>query len=162
MTGPAMGEIAPPRQLHRWASLSLVMHESVLRDFFLGRINGSQLNDDLAGSIVQTSHDVLTYYVNPMDGKFQVEPSHLVKLCDAVLAGQVNPEHLEIIGYCLVVSDHFFSQDQPDHGMNLVSDTAFDWASPEMNYPLNLPMVAKFRYRLVTGNSTFTYADSDH
>src|SRR5205807_1323374 len=123
--------------------------------------NESQLNDDLAGSIVQTSHDVFTYYVNPMDGKFQVDPSHLVKLCDAVLAGQVNPEHLEVVGYCLVVSDHFFYQEQSDDG-NLVSDTAFDWASPETNYALTLPNVWKFRYRLLNGYSIFTFADADH
>jgi hypothetical protein len=136
------------------------MHESVLRDYFLGRIDESQLNDDLAGPIVQTSYDVFTYYVNPMDGRFQVDPSHLVKLCDAVLGGLLNAEHLEVIGYCLVVSEHFFSETS-DVG-DVVSDTAFDWASPEMNYALTPPNIAKFRHRLLTGNSTFTFADADH
>src|ERR1051325_1217428 len=84
------------------------MHESVLKDYFLGLIDESQLNEDLEGSVIQTFHDVITHYVNPMDSDFQVELAHLVKLCDAVLSGKLKAEHLELIGYCLVASDQFF------------------------------------------------------
>ena len=133
------------------------MHESVLRDYFLGRINESRLNADLAGSVVQTSYDVFTHYVNPMDVNFQVEPSHLVKLCDAVLAGHLDPKHLEIIGHCLVASDHFLLPDESNAG-DVVRETAYDWAGP--NLLLTLTNVAKFRDRLLTGNDTFTRADA--
>ena len=135
------------------------MHESVLRDYFLGQINASRLGEDLAESIVQTSHDVFTHYVNEMDGDFQVDPAHLVKLCDAVLSGDLAPDNLEIIGYCLVTSDHFFWEQESAHG-ELVAETAYDWSSPVINFPLTKANVAKFRDRLLTGNNTFTRADA--
>jgi hypothetical protein len=135
------------------------MHESVLRDYFLGRIDESRLSDDLAGSVVQTSHDVFTHYVDQMDGDFQVDPIHLVKVCDAVLSGDLSPDSLELIGYCLVTSDQFFWQQESKQG-NLVAETSYDWSSPEINYPLTLANVAKFRDRLLTGNDTFTKADA--
>lgn len=76
------------------------MHELALKDYFLGVIDESRLTQDLAGSVVQTSLDVITHYVNHMDSSFQVKPAHLVKLCDAVLSGKLNAEYLELIGYC--------------------------------------------------------------
>jgi hypothetical protein len=135
------------------------MHESILKDYFLGLIDESRLNEDLEGSVVQTSFDVFTHYVNPMDSDFQVEPSHLVKLCDAVLSGKLNAEHLELIGYCLVASEHFFWDEDSKSG-ELVSETANDWSDAEINYPLTVRNIEKFRERLLTGNDTFTKADA--
>ena len=133
------------------------MHESILKDYFLGVIDESRLNEDLEGSVVQTSLDVITHYVDPMDSDFQVEPAHLVKLCDAVLSGKLNAEHLELIGYSLVASDHFF-WDETKSG-ELVAETAYDWSSPEINYPLTVGNIEKFRGLLI-GNDTFTKADT--
>jgi hypothetical protein len=102
---------------------------------------------------------VITYYVNPMDTDFQVEPAHLVKLCDAVLSGKLNAEHLELIGYCLVASEHFFWDEESKSG-KLVAETAYDWSDAEINYPLTAKNIAKYRERLLTGNDTFTKADA--
>lgn len=135
------------------------MNESVLRDYFVGQIDTSLLAKDLKGSVVQTSYDVFTHYVNEMDGEFRVNPSHLVKLCDAVLAGDLPPGDLSIIGYCLVTSDHF-SWEQDSKDGDLVAETAYDWSSPEINFPLTVDNVAKFRDRLLTGHDPFTCADA--
>jgi len=94
-----------------------------------------------------------------MDSEFQVEPSHLVKLCDAVLSGKLNAQHLELIGFCLVGSDHFFWECETKSG-DLVAETAYDWSSPEINYPLTVKSIEKFRERLLTGKDTFTRADT--
>ncbi len=135
------------------------MHESILKDYFLDLIDESRLTDDLEGSVVQTSLVVITHYVNPMDSDFQVELIHLVKLCDAVLSGKLNAEYLELIGYCLVASDHFFWEEESKSG-ELIAETAYDWSSPEINYPLKVENVEKFRERLITGEDTFTKADA--
>jgi hypothetical protein len=135
------------------------MHESILQDYFLGVIDESRLNEDLEGSVVRTSFDVITHYVNPMDSEFRVEPAHLVKLCDAVLSGKLNAERLEPIGYCLVASDHFFWEEDSKSG-ELVAETAYDWSSPEINYPLTSENIEKFRERLITGEETFSKADA--
>ncbi|MDQ3816766.1 MAG: hypothetical protein M3362_03615, partial [Acidobacteriota bacterium] len=91
--------------------------------------------------------------------EFRVEPSHLVKLCDAVLSGKLNAERLELIGYCLVASDHFFWEEDSRSG-ELVAETAYDWSSPEINYPLTFENIEKFRERLITGEETFSKADA--
>jgi hypothetical protein len=135
------------------------MHESALKDYFLGVIDESRLSKDLGGSVVQTSHDVITHYVNPMDTDFTLEPAHLAKLCDAVLSGKLSAEHLELIGYCLVASDHFFWDEESKSG-GLVAETAYDWSSPEINYPLTVGNIEKFRKRLLTGEDAFTKADA--
>jgi hypothetical protein len=135
------------------------MHESVLKDYFLGVIDESRLSEDLEGSVVQTSHDVITHYVDPMDTDFTLEPAYLVKLCDAVLSGKLSAEHLELIGYCLVASDHFFWDEESKSG-ELVAETAYDWSSPEINYPLTVGNIEKFRERLLTGEDAFTRADA--
>ena len=142
-----------------WPSSRECMHESTLKDYFLGVIDESRLNEDSEGSVVQTSFDVITHYVNPMDSDFQVEPAHLIKLCDAVLSGKLDVRHLELIGYCLVASDHFFWDEDSKAG-ELVAETAYDWSSPEINYPLTSENIKKFRERLVTGEDTFSKADA--
>jgi hypothetical protein len=135
------------------------MNESILKDYFLGVVDESRLNEDLEGSVVRTSFDVITHYVNPMDSEFRVEPAHLVKLCDAVLSGKLNAERLELIGYCLVVSDHFFWEEDSKSG-ELVAETAYDWSSSEINYPLTFENIEKFRERLITGEETFSKDDA--
>ena len=135
------------------------MQESILKDYFLGVVDESRLSEDLEGSVVQTSFDVITHYVDPMDSDFRVEPVHLVKLCDAVLSGVLQAEHLELIGYCLVASDHFFWEEGSKSG-GLVAETAYDWSSTEINYPLTFENIGKFRERLITGEDIFSKADA--
>ena len=135
------------------------MHESVLKDYFLGLIDESRLSEDLAGSVIKTSFDVITFYVNPLDSQFRVEVDHLVKLCDAVLSEKVNAQHLELIGYCLEASEQFFWDDEAGGG-DLVTETVVRWANPEINYPLTVENVRKFRERLLTGEDTFTRVDA--
>jgi hypothetical protein len=135
------------------------MHELILKDYFLGVVDESRLDKDLEGSVVRTSFDVITHYVNPMDSAFRVEPAHLVKLCDAVSSGKLDAEHLELIGYCLVASDNFF-WDEGSRPGELVAETAYAWSSPEINYPLTPENIGKFRERLITGEDTFSAADA--
>jgi hypothetical protein len=73
------------------------MRESVLRDYFLGVVDESRLSEDLAGSAVKTSYDVITHYVtDDFAGDFEVKSIHLIRLCDAFLTGKLKAEHLEL------------------------------------------------------------------
>ena len=94
-----------------------------------------------------------------MTGEFEVRSEHLVRLCDDVLAGAIEPWKLEPIGFCLVASDTFWWDGDTADGER-VAEAAYDWSSPEINYPLTAHTVAKFRLRLLTGESTFTRADT--
>lgn len=137
------------------------MHESVLRDYFLGLIDELHLSKDLADSVVRTSHDVLTHYItDDFSGDFEVNAGHLVRVCDAFLNGTLNAEHLELIGFALEASEQFLwenddsvAQDSP------VAKTIHAWASPEINYPLTVETVAKFKHLLLTSETLFTIED---
>lgn len=134
------------------------MHEQVLREYFSGSTSAAELRRDLEGALVRTSAHVTRHPIVDMSDDFEVRPEHLIRVCDAVLAGELAPDALAAIGFCLVASDCFFwDGDTPED--ERVANAAYDWSAPEVNYALTLTTVAKFRHRLATGESTFTRAD---
>jgi hypothetical protein len=134
------------------------MREKALRDFFDGKIGVAALRRDLDGTVTRTSHRVFTYRVVDMEGEFMVSTAHLTALCDAVLMSELPPQDLSVIAFALEASDQFqWDFDSPEG--ERIGETVADWSSPEINYPLTLGTVAKFRHRLVTGEDTFTSAD---
>ena len=93
-----------------------------------------------------------------MDEDFEVRAEHLIRLCDAVIDGTVEPWKLAAVGFCLLASDRFhWDGDAPDG--ERVADAASDWSAPEINYHLSAATAVKFRHRLATGEDTFTRAD---
>ena len=137
------------------------MHESVLRDYFLGLVDESRLSEDLAGSVVKTSYDVKTHYVTAdLAGDFEVNADHLIRLCDAFLTGKLRAEHLEMIGFALEASEQFvWDSEYADDDDSPVAETIHSWASPEINYPLTGEIIAKFRHLLLNGKNIFTSDD---
>lgn len=137
------------------------MRESVLRDYFLGLVNESRLIEDLAGSVEQTSCDVIGHHIaSDLSQDFAVEPTHLIKLCDAVLSGKLAAKNLELIGFALIGSEHFmWDGDDTECGGALVAEVLHHWTSPEINYPLTVENVAKFGHLLLTGVHLFARED---
>jgi hypothetical protein len=135
------------------------MHESILRDYFIGLIDERALIEDLQEMVVQTSSNVFTYQITDMDTEFEVTTQHLLKLCDAVLLGQLEANHLQKIGFCIIASD-FFTWDSDSEPESPEAKTVHEWSSPEINFPLTIENIRKFRERLLTGKDTFTIADT--
>ena len=130
------------------------MHEEILRKFFNGETDSTELANDLFGALVQASPQITNHPIADMDTNFTVKSEHLIKVCEGVRGGSINPESLEAIGFCLVASDNFeWDVDTPEG--SLVAETLFDWSEPRINYALTLENVEKFRIRLVTGKDTF-------
>jgi hypothetical protein len=135
------------------------MHERILRDFFLGHVDGGALSEDLSDSIVQMgSNETGIGIIDLQDGEHNVTPEDLLKVCDSVLQGQVEPWKLEPIGFCLIASDYFCCQADSPSGSRAARVIAM-WANPEINYPLTLKMVEKAKHLLLTGANTFTDAE---
>ena len=125
------------------------MHEATLRDFLAGTVDADAVRRDLVGTVEQLGERVYRHHIASLAGEFDVTPLQLVRLCDAVLAGDLQPRDLETIGFCLVASDYFcWDSDTPDG--SVVADTLHDWSSPEINYPLTEHSVRLFRERLLT------------
>jgi hypothetical protein len=134
------------------------MHEDVLKSFFLGRLQVAVLSSDLDGSIVASGPDEASVVIHDEVGEFTVTAQHLLRVCDAVIAGRLEPWKLEAIGFCIVASDFFtFDRSTPDG--ERVAEVIHKWAAPQVNYPLTLNNAAKFRELLLTGDDPFTAAD---
>jgi hypothetical protein len=130
------------------------MREASLREFFEGGNNVTLLRKELADAIESRGPNWTSQIIIPMDTDFKVGPQHLIQICDAVLGGVLSPALLEAVGFCLVASDHFcWDGDTP--GGELVANTAYDWAAPEINHSLTHENIEKFKERLVTGRDTF-------
>ena len=130
------------------------MHEATLRDFLLGSVTGDVLREDLVGTVEHLCERMSRHHIASLEGEFEVGANQLVRLCDAVLGGPLQPEQLQSIGFCMIASDYFhWDGDTPDGAR--VSETLHDWASPEINYPLTLETVRLFRERLLTGRDVF-------
>ena len=118
------------------------MKEAVLRDFFLGKVSAAELAADVKGSRKMVSAIQSQTAIVDMDSEFEVTPEMLIKLCDAVLAGELPAPDLEIIGFALQASDTFTWDGDvvPE-----VADVTADWSCPSINYPLTLENVQRFR-----------------
>ena len=130
------------------------MHESLLRDYFAGVTDAAALRADLSGAVVATGSRSSSQHIVDMTTESELRPEHLVRLCDAVLSGELAPDDLETIGFCLVASDHFIWDGDVPPG-DVVAETVHDWSAPEINHRLTRETVRKFRERLLTGRDLF-------
>jgi hypothetical protein len=131
----------------------IAVQEDVLRRFFLGEAGPDVLAEDLKGALVSRGPKTTVHPIKDMSVEFEVRPEHLVRACDAVLAGVIPAAQLSAIGFCLEASDRFVWDGDSEPGA-LVANTAADWSSPEINFPLTIENVQKFRDRLVTGRDS--------
>ncbi len=130
------------------------MHEATLRDFLLGSVTGDVLREDLVGTVEHLGDRTSRHHVVSLEGEFEVSASQLVRLCDAVLGGPLQPGQLQSIGFCMIASDYFHWDGDTADGAR-VTETLHDWAAPEIYYPLTLETVRLFRERLVSGRDVF-------
>jgi len=128
------------------------MHEATLRAFFEGNCSVANLRQDLSGSVT-TEGKVARYLIVELDAEFEVRAHHLADLCEAVLAGELDPSSLETIGFCLCASDCFFWDSRGPNGA-LVSEAASQWAAPQINFALNQENTRLFLNRLQKGLDT--------
>jgi len=129
------------------------MHEEILKRFFVGEVGADTLAADLNGSMIE-GRDTTRHVIEDMEGEFEVQPEHLVSVCNAILDDKVEAKYLRLIGFCIVASDAFEYDTETPEG-DLVGETVLDWSAPEANYPLTMENVRKFRERLVIGRNPF-------
>ena len=134
------------------------MHESILRDFFLGRADPEALSRDIEESRALMSPPGVSYSktsdgIVKMDSKFDLSRANLLTVCDAFLSGGLSAIDLEYIAFALIKSDGFNWDGDED---TTLAEIISDWAAPEINYPLNVENIQRCRRWLV---GTETYPD---
>jgi hypothetical protein len=88
------------------------MHESILRDFFLGKAEAKTLSKDIGDSVAIMSPPGAPYSktsdgIVKMDSQVDLSRKHLLILCDAFLSGSLSAIDLEYIAFALIASDKF-------------------------------------------------------
>jgi hypothetical protein len=120
------------------------MYEDTLKEFFLGRIAAPRLSDEAPGSIVQDGPLVVLHHVRPIEDGFVLRAEHLIRLCDAVIGGAMEPRDLGTIAGLLIASDTFeYDAEGPVRGM--VGSTLLEWSAPPEGRPLTVDEVQRTR-----------------
>jgi hypothetical protein len=123
------------------------MHESILRDFFLRKVDAKVLARDIEGSRVITSQPgalpvVSRNHIIDMDSDFEVSRANLVAVCNAFLTGTLKAGDVNFIGYALACSDRFTWDGDQD---NTLASIIEHWSTPEINYPLTVENIQRCR-----------------
>jgi hypothetical protein len=106
----------------------------------VGRVTGLELARDVLGSTRKVGPISSVTEIEYMAGEFSVTREMLVLLCDAVLSRKLPPQDLSTIGFALAASESFFWNSE-----DIVGDVIHDWSCPEVNYPLTLENVRRFK-----------------
>ena len=106
------------------------MRERVLREFFEDKITALELARDVAGSMSRRTQKISVVSIEDMDKELTVTAPMLVRLCDGVLRGDLQPEALHSIGFALMASDAFCWDADED---NELAEVIADWSCPEVN-----------------------------
>lgn len=127
------------------------MKEATLRDFFRGTASAGTLAAEVREAIEPLGGSGRRVRIQdlPAGESLTVTSLMLVRLCDAVLAGELPAPALEIVSFAVMVSDHL-RWDQDDE---LVLRVLSDWASPDITFELTPGNVGMFREWL-TGEVT--------
>lgn len=119
------------------------MKEATLRDFFLGTVSVDQLAVEVRGAVEHQSTTTRRVHIQDLatDEQFVITAQMLVRLCDAVLAGDLPGPALEPIAFAVIASEHLHWADDDE----LASRVLYDWASPEISWELTPDNVRMFR-----------------
>jgi len=125
--------------------------EATLRDFLCGGTPAGQLAAEVCNAVELFGKRSRRVHIQdlPAYERVTITAPMLVRLCDAVLAGELPGQGLETIAFAVIVSDHL----RPDDDDELVSRVLHDWASPDINWELTPGNVLMFRDWL-TGQAT--------
>jgi hypothetical protein len=125
------------------------MREEVLAAFFGGTASATELATDLDGAEERVSDVESLVRIKDMREELVVIREMAIRLCDAVLRGELPPSSLATIGFALIASDRFVWD-----GEDVLADIIADWSCPEVNYALNLENVRRCRAWL-TGEEAY-------
>jgi len=125
------------------------MKETILKDFFEEKINDHVLMSDLMYT-TSSMGDITQFWIEDMPSVFRVTPSHLVKVCDSALSGNLQPGHLKVIGFCLQASETFEWDENTDEG-GRVADMVSFISSQENNDELNTTNLMMLKELLLNG-----------
>ncbi|MCA6370273.1 MAG: hypothetical protein IM631_02665 [Cytophagales bacterium] len=118
------------------------MTERQIRDYLLGLIDVSELEN-----VDEVTTDKVRPYWKVVDmideGKFVIEPRHLVNICDEVLNKKLRLETIDNFALILIGSDYFTWDTETVDGER-IGQVLFEWNNSTINYPLTMDNVRQW------------------
>ena len=125
---------------------------SPLTDFFQGTLSLDELRGIAKERIYKVENTKSISGLEQSTQIFRLSTIHLIQLCDLTIAGQVSSEELSDLAFWIQAADEV-DWDEADE---VITETLFDWANPEVNFPLTPATLKRFRERLMTGDLSVT------
>lgn len=96
--------------------------------FLNGERSGAELARDLGDARVLGDGNVVRHLmIDDLRASHRVSREQLVRLCDVVIAGELEPDQLELVAFSLSCSEHFTWDRAEPHGFGALLD---EWAMP--------------------------------
>lgn len=87
-------------------------------------------------------------HIEPVTESLSLEVVHLIRLCDLAIGQRITAEELSDIAFWIQSADELSWESDSDEG-RVISETLFQWACPEINFPLTRASLGIFRERLM-------------
>ena len=137
------------------------LKESDLKNYFEGKISAQNIIDRIQATEVERNIPEAPYSpMTPTTAKFVcgngfhdlkeeflLNKSHLLRLCNDFLEEKISAWHLEDIAFILGACDGIYWNNKNKEGA-LIAEIIFNWAAPEINYPLTKDYIKKVKESL--------------
>ena len=129
------------------------MTESILKEYFENKISSEFLSADLNGSIKKLTYDTSEISVVRMesDNEFELQQSHLNKILNDTLNGNLTFDNLKVISSGLMFSDYFTWDSDTEIG-NRIAIIIVELDNTEINFPISIKNIKLWKEYLETGN----------
>lgn len=129
------------------------MTESILKEYFENKISSEFLSADLNGSKKKLTYDTSEISVVRMesDNEFELQQSHLNKILNDTLNGNLTFDNLKVISSGLMFSDYFTWDSDTEIG-NRIATIIVELDNTEINFPISIKNIKLWKEYLETGN----------
>jgi hypothetical protein len=128
------------------------MTESILKEYFEDKISSEFLSADLNGSIKELTYDTSQINVVKMESnsEFEVEQSHLNKILNDGLNGNLTFDNLKVIASGLMFSEYFTWDADTEIG-NRIATIIVELDNTEINFPISFENLKLWKEYLKSG-----------
>ena len=128
------------------------MTESILKEYFENKINSEILSADLNGSIKKLTYDTSQISVIEMesDSEFEVDQTHLNKILNDALNGNLTFDNLKTIASGLMFSDFFTWESENEIGER-IANVIFELDNIGICFPITTENLKLWKLYLVSG-----------
>jgi hypothetical protein len=128
------------------------MTESILKEYFENKISSEFLSADLNGSIKKLTYDTTQISVVELesDSEFKVKQTHLNKILNDALNGNLTFDNLKTIGSGLMFSEYFTWDSETEIG-NRIATIIVELDNTEINFPISTENLKLWKEYLESG-----------